>query len=159
MLCEYGCGQEAKFEVGSKKHKCCSDHWNRCPAIRKKQSKSIARAHKEGRLNTNFGGRQGWSKGKILPDRKRTIENVLIENSEYGTNVAKQFILRHKLMEYCCLKCSLKEWFGRKLKIHLHHKNGVNNDHRIENLEFLCPNCHDITPTHSTRKQIMSSMK
>lgn len=34
---------------------------------------------------------------------------------------------------------------GRKLALQLHHINGDNTDHRLENLVFLCPNCHSIT--------------
>lgn len=33
------------------------------------------------------------------------------------------------------------------MALQLDHKNGVNNDHRLENLRFLCPNCHAITET------------
>lgn len=30
----------------------------------------------------------------------------------------------------------------------LDHINGVNNDHRLENLRLLCPNCNATLPTH-----------
>lgn len=37
MNCEYGCGREAHFILSNGKH-CCSDHYSKCPAIRKKTS-------------------------------------------------------------------------------------------------------------------------
>jgi 5-methylcytosine-specific restriction endonuclease McrA len=33
----------------------------------------------------------------------------------------------------------------------LDHKNGIPNDNRLENLRFLCPNCHSQTDTFSRR--------
>jgi len=116
---------------------------------RKKISESVKRAHAEGRMNTSFAGRQGWSKDKKLPARKRSVENVLVKNSKYGTNVAKLVIIRDGLLPYRCanLECAIDNWRGNKLRLHLHHKNGVRRDHRLENLEFLCPNCHDLKTT------------
>jgi transposase/Zn finger protein HypA/HybF involved in hydrogenase expression len=46
---------------------------------------------------------------------------------------------------YKCLECSLSEWRGKKIKLHIHHKNHNKTDNRIENLEYLCPNCHGMT--------------
>jgi hypothetical protein len=37
MLCEYGCGQEAKHQLKNNK-RCCSKSWNSCPFQRKKSS-------------------------------------------------------------------------------------------------------------------------
>jgi 5-methylcytosine-specific restriction endonuclease McrA len=33
----------------------------------------------------------------------------------------------------------------------LHHRNRDGNDNRIENLEYLCPNCHSQTPNYGGR--------
>ena len=43
------------------------------------------------------------------------------------------------------------EWLGKVMPLELDHINGKNNDHRIENLRWLCPNCHAITDTYSGR--------
>ena len=40
-------------------------------------------------------------------------------------------------------------WNGIPLVLQLDHINGINNDNRIENLRFLCPNCHSQTTTFS----------
>ena len=41
----------------------------------------------------------------------------------------------------------------KKLSLQLDHINGINNDHRIENLRFLCPNCHSQTETYAGKNK------
>lgn len=51
---------------------------------------------------------------------------------------------------YVCKKCGNgPEWDGRPLTLQIDHIDGNWRDSRIENLRFLCPNCHSQTPTHS----------
>ena len=40
---------------------------------------------------------------------------------------------------------------GYELVLQLHHINGNNTDNRLENLMFLCPNCHSITENFAGR--------
>lgn len=50
--------------------------------------------------------------------------------------------------EYKCEGCGIgPEWNNKKLTLQVDHINGVNYDHRPENLRFLCPNCHSQTDT------------
>lgn len=61
-------------------------------------------------------------------------------------------IIKDNLLPYKCQECGLEEyWNGKKIVLHLDHINGVNNDHKIENLRFLCPNCHSQTSTYTGR--------
>ena len=39
IICEYGCGQEAKYQLKNGKW-CCSKSWNSCSCLRSKNSKS-----------------------------------------------------------------------------------------------------------------------
>lgn len=46
-------------------------------------------------------------------------------------------------MPYKCSICALlPEWNGRPLTLQVHHINQDHTDNRIENLTFVCPNCH-----------------
>ncbi len=74
---------------------------------------------------------------------KLTLEEVFVENSSALRGYAKELILQHNLIKYECRKCKCDGlWQGEKITLQLEHKNGINNDHRLSNLEFLCPNCH-----------------
>jgi hypothetical protein len=42
-------------------------------------------------------------------------------------------------------------WKGRRLALILDHVNGVSDDHRLENLRILCPNCAATLDTHCGR--------
>lgn len=75
-------------------------------------------------------------------------EEIFCENSSVGRWVVRRRVLKESLLPYECEKCKLTEWCGQEIALDLDHINGINNDHRLENLRFLCPNCHSLTPTH-----------
>lgn len=76
------------------------------------------------------------------------LNEILVENSTY-TNRARLKIrlINEGLLEYKCKCGNTGIWEGITLSLQLEHKNGINNDYRIENLEFLCPNCHSQSKT------------
>ena len=86
---------------------------------------------------------------------KYSLDEILIENSTY-VNISrlKARLIKENRLEYKCAFCgNTGEWLGQKLTLQLDHINGKNNDHRIENLRFLCPNCHSITPTYAGKNK------
>lgn len=86
--------------------------------------------------------------------RRPTDAEVFVENSPHRRGNLKRRILRGKLIPYQCAECRLEGmWNGKKLTLPLDHKNGINNDSRIENLRFLCPNCHSQQPTFAGRNR------
>lgn len=85
----------------------------------------------------------------LLEKRTYSLEDILVENSTFDRKNLKNKILEHNLLSYECCICKNKgQWLGKTLSLQLDHINGINNDNRIENLRFLCPNCHSQTDTY-----------
>lgn len=88
------------------------------------------------------------------------IDNILTENSTYNRGHLKRRLIEDNLLEYKCSCCNLTNmWNNKPLSLQLDHINGVNNDNRLQNLRFLCPNCHSQTETYSGKrhKKIITS--
>jgi len=60
----------------------------------------------------------------------------------------KHRLIRAGLLRNYCDQCGISEWRGKPLMAHIDHINGIRNDHRLENLRMLCPNCHSQTETY-----------
>lgn len=98
--------------------------------------------------------------GKLRKNnRLRNISTYLIENSNLQTKHIKHRIISEGLLEYKCNKCGISSWQGDELVLQLDHKNGINNDHRMDNLQLLCPNCHSQTETYCGRNNRKPSVK
>lgn len=84
------------------------------------------------------------------PYARYELDDILIENSSYA-NISrlKKRLVNENRLEYKCAICGLTDWLGKEITLQLDHINGINNDHRIENLRFLCPNCHSQTDTYA----------
>jgi len=95
---------------------------------------------------------QGWNRGDKLglkPLNTIPLERILVENSTYtNTWRLKRRLIESSLKKHACECCGLDEWNGRKISLELDHINGDRFDHRVENLQLLCPNCHAQTPTY-----------
>lgn len=75
-------------------------------------------------------------------------EELFIADCSIPRKIVKRAIIRDKVIPHECQECgNAGEYNGRPLTLQLDHINGVNNDNRIENLRFLCPNCHSQTDT------------
>lgn len=82
--------------------------------------------------------------------RPSTAEAILVKHNRTTRNNqnVKALVLRENLLDYVCSGCGQgPEWNNKPLTLDLDHINGDWQDDRLENLRFLCPNCHSQTDT------------
>jgi hypothetical protein len=60
-------------------------------------------------------------------------------------------LLAEGLKENRCEQCGISDWQGKPLNMQLHHLNGNGTENRLENVVFLCGNCHSQTDTYGGR--------
>lgn len=102
-----------------------------------------------------FKGKSAVIKTNKLNNVKK--EDILKENCKHQRTVLRRYVIKNNLIPYKCAICGCTEWQGKTLSLELDHINGVNNDNRLENLRFLCPNCHSQTSTYGSRNQQLNS--
>lgn len=96
--------------------------------------------------------KMNWSKGKNRFSDKRVIvkyseEDIFCEKSKVSRSVVKRYLRSEPSYIHRCSKCNLTRWLDKEIVLELEHINGIRNDNRRENLQWLCPNCHSMTFT------------
>jgi hypothetical protein len=82
----------------------------------------------------------------------RPLTEVLVDGSSFSRVQLKKRLYAEGLKQRICEMCGQGElWRGRRLALILDHVNGVSDDHRLENLRILCPNCAATLDTHCGR--------
>ena len=95
----------------------------------------------------HFASRRGGPVGRAVP-----LADVLVEGSTYHRGHLKRRLLAEGLKRPECEICGQGEmWRGHRMSLVLDHVNGVHDDHRLENLRILCPECNATLDTHCGR--------
>jgi hypothetical protein len=87
----------------------------------------------------------------------KKADNIFVVDSQYRSgNLIKKRLVRDFDRPYECSACKNEQftnrdgvllWNNQEIILELEHKNGIRTDNRLENLTFLCPNCHSQTST------------
>ena len=111
---------------------------------------------------SHFTG-QSWSKNpnfKPSPcsKEKYSLNEVFQKNSPVTQKILRGYVERHKIIKYQCVICGNDgHWQDNIISLELDHINGDNSDNRVENLRYLCPNCHALTDTYRGKNKALKS--
>lgn len=95
--------------------------------------------------------------GKQPTSYRKAEEILVIRDPSRGRENSSR--LRRALVdsgvEYVCSCCGHPPmWNGKELTLHVDHINGLYWENVIDNLRFLCPNCHTQTENFGSRNKI-----
>jgi len=97
--------------------------------------------HYKKRLESlNFDKSKYWISGGQKTAKIRNKETLNILKRQRREILLK--LLRDNDIKEECNECNLSYWIGKKILLHIHHKDLNCKNNTINNLEFLCPNCH-----------------
>lgn len=83
------------------------------------------------------------------------LEEILTEKSAYSRRHLKKRLIDNGILENKCCECGITNiWNNKPISLQLDHINGIRDDNRIENLRFLCPNCHSQTENYSGKHKL-----
>jgi hypothetical protein len=157
---------EAAFELGMSKGTVCYHARNLglggdARFARRYDWAAIQRAHDSGMSMRECQREFGFSTAAWHDARRRgvldtraagvPIEELLVAGRPRNRGHLRSRLLKAGLKEERCEQCGLDEWRGEPLRVTLHHVNGDPYDNRLENLVFLCPNCHSQTANFGGR--------
>ena len=111
---------------------------------------------KQRMTDLNLSGKDFRGKSAVIEESlKNKVVDLFKENSKHSRNSLRRRIIQDNLLEYKCAICGTKTWNGKTLSLEIGHINGINNDNRLENLRFLCPNCHSQTSTYGSKNSMI----
>lgn len=84
--------------------------------------------------------------------RKRSHDDIFCEESDVRQVILRKAFVALNVVPFECDECGLGGvWNNKPIALQLDHINGTNNDNRLDNLRWLCPNCHSQTETFAGR--------
>ena len=118
------------------------------------QAFSLDRAHFTGsRWNAGKTADQHPSIMQAVLKSSLTDEQVFRKDSLYPpSKLSKR--LKRMGWSYQCKECGLTEWCGKQITLHVDHIDGNTSNNELVNLRFLCPNCHQQTPTWGSKNML-----
>jgi 5-methylcytosine-specific restriction endonuclease McrA len=119
------------------------------------ESRSLTEAAELLGINRKTVQRVAWTNDvEPLGERRPNHDRVLNKVRNQRTPHIMRYVKRHNLIPYFCAECRNDGvWQSKDLVLELDHIDGDCLNNRLENLRWLCPNCHSQTPTYKNRKR------
>lgn len=97
---------------------------------------------------THFTGRRHWLN---KPSGRRLSALEYIESSYVNPPILRKKLIEDGLKKASCENCGRVRWIGKPIPLELHHVDGDDTNHKLENLQVLCSNCHTQTENYGSK--------
>ena len=101
------------------------------------------------KMGIEYAGQQNKKGQCKTPNAYRPASYYFDNKHPISSYKLKEKLIRDGLKKDECEYCGVSIWYGVKIPLELHHKNGDHLDNSYENLVILCPNCHSIQEGNS----------
>ena len=97
--------------------------------------------------NKEFRYSPSQQKGECCsPKCRGHLRNIkLMESGEASKEAAVRFLKNN--VEYECSECKIRDWNGKEIVLQIEHNDGNPKNNTVDNIRWLCPNCHTQTAT------------
>ena len=101
------------------------------------------------RLGVFRKNQAGSGISKPSGERKIPLEEILMgKHPQYQSNKLRRRLLQEGIKEHKCECCGITDWMNKPTPLEVDHIDGNSNNHIIQNIRLLCPNCHAQTETY-----------
>jgi|APGre2960657505_1045072.scaffolds.fasta_scaffold74484_2 Zn finger protein HypA/HybF involved in hydrogenase expression len=146
MNCNYGCEKTALFKLKNGKH-CCSSSRNKCEALRNKNSAGLRQAYADGR-HPGYTFTDEDRQTVIRNQKTQAIKCQFTQKSSASNHYLKRLLTEEMGWQLKCGICGIVNWNNKPINVQLDHIDGNSSNNTVDNLRFLCPNCHSQTDTY-----------
>lgn len=122
---------------------------------------SLKNALREWNIGTEHFTGCAWNRGRTHPPAPRISSDTLFVVGDVfrSSHTLRNRVLQENLKPYLCEECGHPPlWNQKQLVLQLDHIDGNRLDNRLENLRFLCPNCHTQTSTWCSKNKKTGSV-
>ena len=90
---------------------------------------------------------------------KKKIRRERIEENDSLINYKKDKWYLVEIRGHICEECKNVKWNGEDIPIDTHHKDGDNDNNKLDNVLLICPNCHRQTDNYGSKNKTNSKRK
>jgi hypothetical protein len=104
-------------------------------------------------LNCYKPNQAGKGMAKVSP--KIPLPDIIEKGKypHYQSFKLKNRIINEGVKKNVCETCGCTSWQGKQINLELHHADGNRQNHMLNNLKLLCPNCHSQTDTYRAKNK------
>lgn len=142
---------KTEFERIMAESTCISDFFNK---IGKAKSGTAYNAFKAAAKSLDIDISKFENAKPKIDNKKLSREEMFSKGRHRSSHVLRRAMVKEGFDDCFCAVCKISNlWNEKKLTMQIDHIDGDNKNNCIENLRFICPNCHTQTSTYGFKNR------